>query len=525
MRIMRKIFFAAVIQLCFFSISISFSQDSTALYYSNLITGSTIQKYLTVLASDSLEGRETAQPGMEKAKRYVADQLQLSGLKAVAPEGYFQPIPLVSNSKSAHSITIGSTTWLPGSEYFISEITTQFSVEDNQVIIAGYGINDSVFGWNDFANTNLNGKIVMLLDGEPVDKKGNSLLTHSSEKSSWQNDRARKIQLAIKNKARMIIMVHGDYKNSLEKYNRRMELGRLNLDSMDKEPEVPVIYITTKKANHILSQAKHSMKEYEKEIAKTGKPVSLTLKLKISFTYIPKKTRCHNVLGFIEGDEHKDEVVVISAHLDHLGKHDDKIYYGADDDGSGSSSLLAMANAFAVAKKEGHGPARSILFIFFTGEEKGLLGSKYYTTHPVFPLKNTVADLNVDMIGRVDTITRSTDRYTYIIGSDKLSTGLHQVNETANRFCCNLDLDYRYNVDKEPLKLYYRSDHYNFAKKNIPVIFYFTGLHADYHKPTDTIDKIDFEKTAAVAKLVFNTAWELSNRPERITIDIKNESK
>jgi Zn-dependent M28 family amino/carboxypeptidase len=129
------------------------------------------------------------------------------------------------------------------------------------------------------------------------------------------------------------------------------------------------------------------------------------------------------------------------------------------------------------------------------------------------------------MIGRVDTITRPSKNYTYIIGSDKLSTQLHTINETANGSCCQLELDYKYNDPADKQKLYYRSDHYNFAKQNIPVIFYFTGIHEDYHKPTDTIDKIDFEKTAGIAKLVFSTAWELANRKERITVNVVNNFK
>lgn len=145
--------------------------------------------------------------------------------------------------------------------------------------------------------------------------------------------------------------------------------------------------------------------------------------------------------------------------------------------------------------------------------------------NPVFPLEKTVANLNIDMIGRLDSSHASNPDYTYIIGSDKLSTQLHRINEDANKFCCNLDLDYKYNDPSDKMKLYYRSDHYNFAKNKIPVIFYFTGIHDDYHKPTDTIDKIDFDKTSKIAKLVFNTAWQLANQSERIVVDVENDFK
>ena len=223
-----------------------------------------------------------------------------------------------------------------------------------------------------------------------------------------------------------------------------------------------------------------------------------------------------NVLGFLEGTDKKDEVLVVTAHYDHLGKRDDVIYHGADDDGSGTSAVLEIAQAFSEAKKKGNGPRRSILFMTVTGEEKGLLGSEYYTDHPVLPLSKTVANLNIDMI---DDAHLDNENYIYVIGSDKLSQDLHQLSEKANKDYTNLALDYTYNDENDPNRFYYRSDHYNFAKNNVPIIFYFNGVHADYHRPTDTIEKIAFDKMTAITKLVFFTAWGVANREERIKLD------
>ena len=226
-----------------------------------------------------------------------------------------------------------------------------------------------------------------------------------------------------------------------------------------------------------------------------------------------------NVLAFIKGSEKPDEIIVLSAHYDHVGIENGEVYNGADDDGSGTVALIEIAKAFQKAKKQGNGPKRSILFLHVTGEEIGLYGSRYYTENPLFPLSNTVVNLNVDMIGRIGSEKEGNDNYVYLIGSDKLSQELHDVSEAVNKRYTNLELDYTYNDDNDPNRFYYRSDHYNFAKKNIPVIFYFNGTHADYHKHTDTPEKIEYELLAKRSRLIFLTAWELANRDERIKLN------
>lgn len=226
-----------------------------------------------------------------------------------------------------------------------------------------------------------------------------------------------------------------------------------------------------------------------------------------------------NVVAFIKGSEKPDEIIVLSAHYDHVGAKNGEIYNGADDDGSGTVSLMEMAQAFQMAANKGNGPKRSILILHVTGEEIGLYGSKYYTENPLFPLENTVVNLNTDMIGRIGSEKEGNDNYVYLIGSDKLSQELHNLSEEVNKKYVNLELDYTYNDENDPNRFYYRSDHYNFAKNNIPVIFYFNGTHEDYHKPTDTPDKIEYELMAKRAQLIFLTAWEIANREGRITAD------
>ena len=227
-----------------------------------------------------------------------------------------------------------------------------------------------------------------------------------------------------------------------------------------------------------------------------------------------------NVVAIIPGNEKPNEYIILSAHLDHVGKENGKIYNGADDDGSGTVAILEIAEAFQNSVINGDGPKRSIVFLHVTGEEKGLLGSKFYTENPLYPLENTVANLNIDMIGRLDPKRVDKDpNYIYLIGSDRLSQELHDVSEKMNSEYTNLKIDYTFNEKNDPNRFYFRSDHYNFAKKDIPIIFYFNGTHEDYHKPTDTPDKINYPLLSKRTKLIFYTAWKLANQPERIKLN------
>ncbi|MFM7019138.1 M28 family peptidase [Flavobacterium sp.] len=226
-----------------------------------------------------------------------------------------------------------------------------------------------------------------------------------------------------------------------------------------------------------------------------------------------------NIWAFIEGSEKPNEIVVVSAHYDHVGVKNGEVYNGADDDGSGTVALLEIAQAFQKAKKEGHGPKRSILILHMTGEEHGLYGSSYYSQNPLFPIANTVADVNIDMVGRRDDFHKDSNNYVYLIGSDYLSTDLYKICEDVNSKYVHLNLDYKFNDRKDPNRFYYRSDHYNFAKHGIPVVFLFNGVHEDYHQATDEVSKIEFDALSKRAQLGFSIAWEIANRDKRIVVD------
>jgi Zn-dependent M28 family amino/carboxypeptidase len=231
-----------------------------------------------------------------------------------------------------------------------------------------------------------------------------------------------------------------------------------------------------------------------------------------------------NIWAFIEGSEKPEEIVVVSAHYDHVGIKNEEVYNGADDDGSGTVAIMEIAAAFQKAKNEGHGPKRSILILHVTGEEHGLHGSRYYSENPLFPLANTVADVNIDMIGRRDEFHKDNNNYVYLIGSDYLSTDLYTVCEEVNKKNNLLSIDYKYNDKKDPNRFYYRSDHYNFAKNGIPSVFLFNGVHADYHKATDEVSKIEFDALTKRAQFAFAIAWEIANREKRLVVD-KNDAQ
>lgn len=227
-----------------------------------------------------------------------------------------------------------------------------------------------------------------------------------------------------------------------------------------------------------------------------------------------------NIWAFIEGTDKKDEIVVLSAHYDHVGVKNGEIYNGADDDGSGTVALMEIAKALQKAKKEGKGSRRSVLILHFTGEEHGLHGSRYYSENPLYPLANTVANVNIDMIGRTDTFHKN-NNYVYVIGSDYLSSDLYNICEEVNNNYTKMELDYKYNDKKDPNRFYYRSDHYNFAKHGIPSVFLFNGTHADYHQPTDDVDKIEFDALTKRTKYALGIVLEIANRENKLVVDKK----
>jgi Zn-dependent M28 family amino/carboxypeptidase len=318
------------------------------------------------------------------------------------------------------------------------------------------------------------------------------------------------------------LVIENDIKKLLEENRRKLlgaalELGDFKNDSV---PYPNHVMISSTIAKAIIGNMDKKVIDARKKLAK-GKPAMVVLPTDFIINMSKDVTvlKGDNVFGVIEGKSKKDEFVVVSAHYDHLGMRGDDIFNGADDNGSGTVTLMEIARAFQQAVLDGFRPERSVLFLWVAGEEKGLLGSEYYTKNPLVPLANTIANVNVDMVGRMDDKYTGNPDYIYVIGSDRLSSDLHKINENINQRYTQLTLDYTYNDANDPNQYYYRSDHYNFAKNGIPAIFFFSGTHADYHRPSDTVEKIDFNKMEKVGRHIFHLIWELANRPDRIVVD------
>lgn len=495
--------------------------DDPRIKFANTIQGDDIKKHLSVLASDEYEGRETGEKGNDMAAEYIAQQFQNLGLEKT--EGsYYQPVVFSSTGWNDTEIYVNGNRFKHLWDYLAYPISFENMQEfsTDEVIFMGYGIDDPRY--SDYKGKSVNGKVVMIYLGEPMLDENTSRLTGSAEVSEWSTSVDKKLAAAKANGAKMVLIVSNDLKGFLMENRKYLLGGSLQLgDKRNERGRMPAhAYISTTLAEAIIGSKKAKVTKRVQKIASKGKSKSVKLKTDFKGEYdnYLNLLEGRNVLGFIEGSDLKEEVIVVSAHYDHLGKRGNDIFNGADDNGSGTSTVLDIAQAFKLAKEAGHGPRRSLLFLLVTGEEKGLLGSQWYAENPTLPLENIVADVNVDMIGRID--DEHTDaNYVYVIGSDRLSTDLHKINEKANNDYTQIVLDYTYNSEEDPNRYYYRSDHYNFAVKGIPAIFFFSGVHKDYHRPSDTIEKILFDKVEKTGRLIFHTTWELANRDDRIRVD------
>lgn len=490
----------------------SFAQNEDATKYAGTINKDDLYEHLSILASDALEGRETGKRGQKMAAAYIRAHFQELGLTA----------PVDTKGGKSHFQSFDLEKSVPGDSYF--KLGDEKKVNGEGTLYWG-GLN---------SNSEQTIEAVFVGEGDTatftsMDVKGKAVVMNV--KGGFQLFRQKR-NYADEQGAALVLMVNTDNQKDFDEQitNRKgFFLGSsMGFASKDSITSGGLFFLSPENAATILNSSVDKMNKALTDY-KAGKRASLKKIKAGKFTYKTERNKkivsTENVLGFLEGTDKKDEIVVITSHYDHIGKTGDEINNGADDDGSGTSSLLDIAEAFVKAKEDGNAPRRSILFMTVTGEEKGLLGSEYYANNPVFPLENTVVDLNIDMIGRIDPEHEDKPNYVYLVGSDRLSTELHDISEKVNETFTQFDLDYTYNDENHPDRIYYRSDHWNFAKNNVPIIFYFNGTHADYHKPTDTIEKIEFELMTKRAQLVFHTAWVIANRDQRIIADKIQDTK
>jgi hypothetical protein len=476
-------------------------------FYAETITQGELKEHLFIYASDEFEGRETGEPGQKKAVAYLKAEYEKLNISAAKQNGdYFQKVPLEIAQMPTGSLVINGTMFTLG-EDFIS--FNGAGANFNEIVYAAYGIEEGAY--SNFKNIDITNKLVLIKDGEPKNSDGTYVLSGTEKPSKWSKDPMKRIQFAMDKGAKGVLLYSPNlFPRVLAYYNRfkKNSSGRMSVKGLQKTGFSA--NINDEMVAAILPN-----------ILADNTPKILSKTISSDIKGNAEEIDSENVIAFIKGTEKPDEYVVISSHLDHIGVSDDgQINNGADDDGSGTVALLEIAEAFKNASEAGDGPKRSVVFLHVTGEEKGLLGSLYYTdVEPIFPLSKTVANLNIDMIGRIDPKREGERNYIYLIGSDKLSAELHELSEAVNLKYTNIELDYTYNDESDPNRFYYRSDHYNFAKNNIPIIFYFNGTHDDYHKPGDTPDKINYDLLENRTRLVFYTAWEVANREKPVAVD------
>ncbi len=526
--------------------------------YQASISAEDLAAHLYFFASDFFEGRETSTRGQKMAAEYLAGQYRKMGLTPKgtggdgnprSPKAYLQEFPLYgSRFEKAELFVDGATSpshTFGGSKTDGSFFTVFASEADvtASVVFGGYGIGDDDLNYNDYtalsnAGIDVAGKWLMILADEPMKGPEMSLLaTDGGKLSTWTTGRFNKLRSLPSGEAAPAgVLIVGDlspmeqpsvFDAAMAQGNVPPTVGSLSMDppnpNSGRRSRFPtVLSISPEVANHLLAANGKTVESLKASIDASLKPVVLEVATTVRATVNNKtyETSTENVVAFIEGSDPalKDQVVVVSSHYDHIGMRPDPvdgINNGADDDGSGTVSVLEIAEAFMKAKADGYGPRRSVLFLNVTGEEKGLLGSAYFTDkEPLVPLESVVANLNIDMVGRVDpTHTGPDSDYVYIIGSNLVSQELHDINIRVNEVIgTKLDLNERFNSKDDPNQFYRRSDHWNFGKHNIPFIFFFTGTHPDYHGVDDEPEKIEYERMARIAQVIFGTAWQVANQ-------------
>lgn len=483
--------------------------------YGKSITKEELEELLYIFSSDEFGGRGTPSKGQDLATDFLKKNYEDLGIQPARKNIYEHEVFLQFDEKPNVSLSINKKEFKYYYDYIAYNNGPDVSFSDTEIIYVGYGIDHK--NYNSYDGLDVTDKVVLAIAGEPKNRRGNYFISGVKKKSEWstRNEISRKKEAATKNGAKALILINDRlfkrYSNEHMLSDTNKGEKRMSLASDKINENTQVLLFSDKNKDYLLQKNRKFMN--------------------FSFEKNYNEFSANNIAALIKGSEFPNEYIVITAHLDHVGIQNGIVYNGADDDGSGSVGILEIAEAFSLAIKDGFRPKRSILFLHVTAEENGLLGSEYYTDYdPIVPLSETMVCLNMDMIGRTESKRKETEPedYIYIIGSEMLSDDLHNINKKANDEHVKINLDYRYN---DPTSLvfesgryienqyYYRSDHYNFAKFDIPSIFFFSGVHEDYHMPTDTADKILYDIYEKRIKLIFHTAWDLANADKRIELN------
>ena len=499
------------------------------------ITAAQIRDYLSFIASDVLEGRDTPSRGLDIAAQYLATNLSRWGLKPAGDAGtYFQKIALSRDliDKDETKVLLNGQPLELGTHYLPFARPLDANAP---MVFAGNGWFVKAKNIDAYQGIDARGKIAIIFgppSGYPRGIMRQDL--QGTRGVDWMNP----YEYAAKQGVAALVIVP-DFQFIANWERNRIRMVERGITSVEKfQPaatqQSPAIIASPQLANTLFQGERTTATALFESVYGAQAVASFELnpekKLSITVRKGSAGTSTQNVVAVFEGSDPvlKNEYVALGAHYDHVGVgaavNGDAIYNGADDDGSGTTALLAMAEALAHTTPR---PKRSILFVWHAGEEKGLWGSRYFTEYPTVPLDKIVAQINMDMIGRSkmegDTEPRnnalSGPSQIYVIGSKVMSTELGEITETVNRQYLNLTYDYRYDDPADPNQFFFRSDHYNYARKGIPIVFFFDGDHVDYHRPSDSADKIDYQKMEKVTRTIYMTMWEVANRPTRPVVD------
>lgn len=473
-----------------------------------------LKTHIFILTSDSLEGRETSYQGQRKAAGYISEFFSSINLTPAGDSGtffqHFEVEEIRISPETRISLNIGNKekNFVWRDDFFLDKVKDT-TVSGRAVFV---GFTDTELTSEEEAK--IEGRIVFAFIGKK------EYAGDTSKSAAWWRLRSFRSDKG----AAAVLMITDEEGNAsfrqaqaaIRGFGRNNKIMIMKNDRPFIKPNKVRFLITPVLAEEVLKSKGISLKQLRKEAQynKDFRPVfidSVVITIHTSVLHETKKTE--NIIGMLPGSDPdlKSQAVVFSAHYDHLGRDiDGSIYYGADDNASGTAAVLEVAEAFSLNPVK---PKRSLIFLMTTGEEKGLLGSSYYSHRPIISLDRHIADINLDMIGRMDAehAAIKDTNYIYVIGSDRISPELDSLLRKTNSELGQLTLDYRYNSEDDTENFYYRNDSYQFARNGIPVVFFFSGLHADYHKPSDTADKIIYNRIEKVCRIVYRLGWKLGN--------------
>jgi Zn-dependent M28 family amino/carboxypeptidase len=499
------------------------------------ITAAQMKDYLSFIASDLMEGRDTPSRGLDITAQFLATNLSRWGFKPGGDDGsFFQKIALSKDliDKESTKAQFNSQPLVLGDDYIPLPLTGDTS---GSLVFAGNGYFIKSKNIDSYKGIDAKGKIVIVFSTPNAYPRG---ITRADLTGKPGEDWMDPFTYAKKQGAVGIVFVP-DFQylaNWSRNWARVSERGATAVQKFQaaNPQSLPAIVISPRIATTFFQAEKQNATSLYEATYGGQAPESFELSPAKKFSIAVKNKfdaiSTQNVVAVFEGSDPvlKDEYVALGAHYDHVStgapSNGDSIFNGADDDGSGTTALLAMAEALGRASSR---PKRSVLLVWHAGEEKGLWGSRYFTDYPTIPLDKIVTQINIDMIGRSkkegDTNPRNKDltgpNEIYVIGSKMMSTELGELTETVNKQYLNLTYDYRYDDPNDTNRFFFRSDHYNYARKGIPIVFFFDGVHEDYHRPGDEVQKIDFQKMEKVTRTVYMMLWEIANRPTRPKVD------